>query len=723
MTSRSLGVMSLAMAIAVWTGASWAVPPGEETGYLDTGGASVRDEAASLGLGPLDDVRVPEPSQLADFVRDKQAAILLGKALFWDMQVGSDSVACASCHFHAGADSRDKNQLSPGLLIVDDPSRASDPDLTFGDADGLTASGAQAGPNYTVVAGDYPFHKLEDPDDRQSCSDGDDDDGDGLVDFDDDDCFDTNDATSSQGTFDGGFVSAAVVQPNVKKLKRDKCGAADDATFQVGGTAVRKVEPRNSPTTINAVFNHRNFWDGRANNIFNGLNPFGERGLQATPDNPNPGILVRQSNGRVKKVQVRIDNASLASQAVGPPLSDFEMSCATRSFPDLGKKLRPRAPLGFQKVDPNDSVLGAWRAPVGNGLNTTYQVLVQRAFQDKYWAGTGKFDINGDPVTTGGFTQLEVNFSLFFGLAVQLYEATLVSDETPFDAFMEGDDHALDEVEQFGLSVFLNEGKCINCHVGAEFTGATVRLRANEPDGNEEPIERMVMGDGGVALYDGGFYNIGVRPSFEDLGVGAALLGFPLSFARQAATGNVIDDFDFDTDKFEVPGPIVLGERVAVDGAFKTPTLRNAELTGPYFHNGNQATLAQVVDFYDRGGDRLNRDDCDTTGFAENCSNLDPDIQRLGLDDITREIDGYTVTGAQALVRFMLTLTDDRVRHEKAPFDHPQIFVPNGHTGNQFTVIDDGTGRALHKLMEIPAVGANGNNAALEPFLGLDPEE
>ena len=36
----------------------------------------------------------------------------------------------------------------------------------------------------------------------------------------------------------------------------------------------------------------------------------------------------------------------------------------------------------------------------------------------------------------GRYTQIEANFTLFFGLAVQLYEATLVSDDTPFDRFL-----------------------------------------------------------------------------------------------------------------------------------------------------------------------------------------------------------------------------------------------------------------------------------------------
>ena len=67
---------------------------------------------------PLNQVPIPEPSNLYEFVSNKQRAIELGKALFWDMQVGSDGVqACASCHFNAGADSRTKNQLSPGVLI------------------------------------------------------------------------------------------------------------------------------------------------------------------------------------------------------------------------------------------------------------------------------------------------------------------------------------------------------------------------------------------------------------------------------------------------------------------------------------------------------------------------------------------------------------------------------------------------------------------------------
>src|SRR5262245_54611797 len=64
--------------------------------------------------GDLRAVEAPLPPDLDNFIKDRQAAIALGKALFWDMQVGSDGVqACASCHFRAGADPRSKNQLNP----------------------------------------------------------------------------------------------------------------------------------------------------------------------------------------------------------------------------------------------------------------------------------------------------------------------------------------------------------------------------------------------------------------------------------------------------------------------------------------------------------------------------------------------------------------------------------------------------------------------------------
>src|SRR6476659_6718846 len=151
--------------------------------------------------GDLRAVAVPGPSNLDDFVKDRAAAIALGKALFWDMQVGSDGVeACASCHFRAGADPRSKNQVSPGLK------RVPDPDLTYSTG---------AGPNHQLEPGDFPLTRLAVPGLR------------GALDA----ATDSNDVVSSQGVH---FLA----------------DGADPLGFRVGSVNTRRVEPRNSPSVI-----------------------------------------------------------------------------------------------------------------------------------------------------------------------------------------------------------------------------------------------------------------------------------------------------------------------------------------------------------------------------------------------------------------------------------------------------------------------------------------
>ncbi|WP_437492278.1 cytochrome c peroxidase [Sorangium sp. So ce1014] len=99
-------------------------------------------------IGSLRGVRVPEPDNLSRYVKSKEKAVALGKALFWDMQAGSDGVACATCHFHAGADHRKRNQLSPGLSNQDPERRERfDP----------TGAGARGGPNYALQASNWPL--------------------------------------------------------------------------------------------------------------------------------------------------------------------------------------------------------------------------------------------------------------------------------------------------------------------------------------------------------------------------------------------------------------------------------------------------------------------------------------------------------------------------------------------------------------------------------------
>jgi cytochrome c peroxidase len=651
---------------------------------------------------------------LENYVRDTNAAILLGKAAFWDMQVGSDGQACASCHFHAGADTRIRNQLNPGTL-----SYAGSP---FTEEFNWTGSGRLAGPNYKFRPDDFPFHVKVDPNDGNSGE-----------------AFDTDDVASSHGSFLRDFwtTDPDPSGAKLKSVKFEECDVVFDDIFHVNGKNTRRAEPRHTPTVINAVFNFRNFWDGRANNIFNGANPFGAR-------DEEPDVVVVNSDGSTFEEEVRLKNSSLASQAVGPPLSDFEMSCRGRMFAELGRKLLdgPR-PLRRQKIHPNDSVLGSYRHNSGKGITLSYSDLIEMAFEPKYWSSDDTFD---------GFSHKERNFSLFWGLAIQLYETTLVSDQTRFDEFTSGDSDALTSEEQNGLNIFMDKGKCINCHKGADFTGAGSVLQAENQEGGL--VERMLMSDEnrGPALYDNGFYNIGVRPTFEDVSVGEFdPFGNPLSFTRQYIRillgQDVPDPFEVNPCKFEIrfdasnagdldgdgdndPFPsgfefnqiscddgttalepkkpseasnpdlqqeIIEKLRTAEDGAFKVPGLRNVELTGPFFHNGGQSTLEQVVTFYNRGGDFAN----------ENKADLDPDIQQLGLSPEEQ----------QNLVAFLKALTDERVRWEKAPFDHPQLFVPNGHKGGTNSVQDDnGDWLADDRVLKVKEVGAAGRPASLGPL-------
>jgi len=242
--------------------------------------------------------------------------------------------------------------------------------------------------------------------------------------------------------------------------------------------------------------------------------------------------------------------------------------------------------------------------------------------------------------------------SLFWGLAVQMYEASLVSDQTPVDRFLSGDHSALTKQEVDGMGVFTGKGQCSTCHAGPELTNAATAAVAQSP-----------LTDG----TDTGFANLGVRAPSEDVGLGGTdVNGNPLSMAGAPAG--------------------------AVDGMFKIPGLRNVALTAPYFHNGSAGTLRQVVEFYNRGG---NVD-------APNKAN---EIKPLSLNEQEK----------QDLVAFLEALTDPRVLLQQAPFDHPELLIPHGASGDTTSVATSAPGVAADEYLELPAVGAGGATR-IQPF-------
>ena len=316
---------------------------------------------------------------------DRQAAIVLGKALFWDMNAGSDETqACASCHFNAGADPRIKNQLNPDQRNVS-------PGPAGSVFDG-TASGRRRRAELHAPGGRLsvpPARPIRPTATRPSCSR----------------------ATTSSAR----RVCSRRRSTTRRRAPRARRRPTD--CFHVGNPPLevntRQVTPRNAPTVINAAYNFRNFWDGRASNEFNGRNPFGRR-------DPDARIWVTDPAGAVSAIRIALKNASAASQAVGPALSDVEMSATGRNFADLGRKLIGMRALSKQLVDPADSVLGSHvytnaSGVQGNGLKETYKQLIQKAFSPKYWnAKQAAF------YTTAGTSnsQMEENFSLFWGLSI-----------------------------------------------------------------------------------------------------------------------------------------------------------------------------------------------------------------------------------------------------------------------------------------------------------------
>ena len=148
---------------------------GGNTVNLVTLAALITTAPAAPPLQTLRNVTPPDPSGteagravgLDDYISDRAVAIRLGKALFWDMNVGSDgNTACATCHFQAGADNRMTNQINPGLANVNQSiaSLFNKPFIASGVPGDVPAygmkSGGKGGPNYTLALADFPLHDL-----------------------------------------------------------------------------------------------------------------------------------------------------------------------------------------------------------------------------------------------------------------------------------------------------------------------------------------------------------------------------------------------------------------------------------------------------------------------------------------------------------------------------------------------------------------------------------
>jgi cytochrome c peroxidase len=190
------------------------------------------------------------------------------------------------------------------------------------------------------------------------------------------------------------------------------------------------------------------------------------------------------------------------------------------------------------------------------------------------------------------------------GKAIEAYERRLVRGGSAFDQYVAGlkagDVAAQGEISaaaKRGLQLFVGAARCELCHAGPLFT-----------DGQFHNLGLPLLP--GEAIDTGrefGIRQVGVDPfnsagAFSDAPVGEAL------------------------DKLRY-----LPEPHSMLGAFKTPSLRNVALTGPYMHDGRFATLAQVLDFYAQG---RTASQGRTVGTREKTADLIPTLDESQKQDL-----------------------------------------------------------------------------------------
>ena len=165
--------------------------------------------------------------------------------------------------------------------------------------------------------------------------------------------------------------------------------------------------------------------------------------------------------------------------------------------------------------------------------------------------------------------------------AIASFERTVISGDSPFDRYyFGGDNTALTEAQIRGFDVFLNQGRCVSCHT----------------------IEQD------HALFtDNRFHNIGI-------GINQVQQDVPRlasAFLQAKAEGVDVDIAVLTDQKTSELGRFAVTDTFDDMGSFKTSTLRNIAVTGPYMHDGSLKTLKEVVEHYNNGGvsdknDRVN---------------------------------------------------------------------------------------------------------------------
>jgi cytochrome c peroxidase len=212
--------------------------------------------------------------------------------------------------------------------------------------------------------------------------------------------------------------------------------------------------------------------------------------------------------------------------------------------------------------DLEDQALHPFVNPVEHGLPSHEPILeIVRTDPEYVRAFDEVFGTTGEDITIREVT-----------LAIAAFERTIVSGNSPFDRwYYGGEEDALTEQQKRGFELFVNEGRCVSCHV----------------------IEQT------QALFtDNRFHNIGV-------GINAIQDQVPDlagEFLEADLTLSEVDVEVLTDPRTSELGRFAISHGFGDLGSFKTPTLRNVALTAPYMHDGSIETLEEVMIHYMNGG-------------------------------------------------------------------------------------------------------------------------
>lgn len=234
-----------------------------------------------------------------------------------------------------------------------------------------------------------------------------------------------------------------------------------------------------------------------------------------------------------------------------------------------------------------DSLWAQASGPLLNPNEMGSDVSRLRSVLQEFYAADYQALFAKDPVGTTDDDELLANF----GKVMEAYERTLVRVRSPFDenvarflaTYDSGGDVTQDPI-YLQLKTFVRTGNCVTCHSGSMLSDESFH---NIGVADPSEGERRGRASGMAQLYDPQTHTF-----LDPLnGVGEYSDDISPTNSTNAKLNGMFNDFN---------NPTALSD---LEGAFKTPSLRNVALTAPYLHDGSRATLSDMVDFYNQGGD------------------------------------------------------------------------------------------------------------------------